>query len=84
MKANAGGDMSRRAGSSTGQIHDPWQISSDDFPHDGSAEEKLWFAVNYAVLAPSTHNTQPWRFRIHGLEVDLHADPGTCPARRRS
>jgi hypothetical protein len=53
---------------------DPWLISADDFPAEATSEEKLWFAVSYAVLAPSTHNTQPWRFRIHGMEVDLYAD----------
>src|ERR1044071_2504628 len=51
-----------------------WNISADDFPADGNSEEKLWFLVRYAVLAPSTHNTQPWRFRIHGNVVELYAD----------
>lgn len=57
-------------------VFDPWQISTDDLPNDPTttAEEKLWFALNFAVLAPSNHNTQPWRFRIHGLDVDLLAD----------
>ncbi|HTJ42100.1 MAG TPA: nitroreductase family protein [Kofleriaceae bacterium] len=27
-----------------------------------------------AVLAPSTHNTQPWRFTLHGASIDLCAD----------
>lgn len=27
-----------------------------------------------AVLAPSSHNTQPWRFRISGDRVELYAD----------
>lgn len=65
--------MSRPAGSLT-QFQNPWEVSSDDFPIDESSEEKLWFMLNYAVLAPSSHNTQPWRFRIHGCEVDLYAD----------
>jgi len=53
---------------------DAWNVSADDFPVDGTSEEKLWFLVRYAVLAPSTHNTQPWRFRIHGNVVELYAD----------
>jgi nitroreductase len=30
--------------------------------------------VRQAVLAPSSHNTQPWRFRIAGDAIDLFAD----------
>ncbi|MBB5960444.1 hypothetical protein FHS29_007068 [Saccharothrix tamanrassetensis] len=28
-----------------------------------------------ATLAPSVHNTQPWRFRLAGDCIELHADP---------
>ncbi|OFW27122.1 MAG: nitroreductase [Acidobacteria bacterium RIFCSPLOWO2_02_FULL_65_29] len=31
--------------------------------------------VKRAALAPSSHNTQPWHFRITGATVDLFADP---------
>ncbi|MGY1616641.1 Acg family FMN-binding oxidoreductase [Geodermatophilus sp. SYSU D00691] len=31
-------------------------------------------AVEAATLAPSSHNTQPWRFRVRGGTVDLLAD----------
>src|ERR1041385_7649236 len=53
---------------------DAWNVSADDFPVDGTSEEKLWFLIRYAVLAPSTHNTQPWLFRIHGNVLELFAD----------
>jgi nitroreductase len=33
-------------------------------------------AVADAVLAPSTHNTQPWRFHLVGDELELCADLG--------
>jgi nitroreductase len=44
-------------------------------------------AVEYAVRAPSVHNTQPWRWRITDDAVELHADWGrhlvaTDPLRR--
>ena len=32
-------------------------------------------AVAAAILAPSSHNTQPWRFRIVGDVLELRADP---------
>ncbi|MEZ4400672.1 MAG: nitroreductase family protein [Kofleriaceae bacterium] len=38
------------------------------------AVEILRGAVACAVLAPSTHNTQPWRFRRRGEVVELWAD----------
>ncbi|MEU7526946.1 nitroreductase [Saccharothrix sp. NPDC042600] len=28
-----------------------------------------------AALAPSVHNTQPWRFRVRPDRIELHADP---------
>jgi nitroreductase len=53
---------------------DPWYISEDCYPTAGEPEEKLRFMLNYAVLAPSGHNTQPWLFSVHDDEVELHAD----------
>jgi hypothetical protein len=32
------------------------------------------FAVEHAVLAPSSHNSQPWLFRTDGADIDLYAD----------
>ncbi|HEY5945724.1 MAG TPA: nitroreductase family protein [Kofleriaceae bacterium] len=37
-------------------------------------ESVLRNAVAAAVMAPSSHNTQPWRFRISGATLDLLAD----------
>ncbi|MFI5013368.1 MAG: Acg family FMN-binding oxidoreductase [Hyphomicrobiales bacterium] len=53
---------------------DPWAVRATDFPAEGSSNDKLRFLLNYAVLAPSSHNSQPWLFRLHGEEVDLIAD----------
>jgi len=57
--------------------HDPasvWSITESEFPEDGSPEDQLRFALRYAILAPSSHNSQPWRFRIRGTAVELLAD----------
>lgn len=40
-----------------------------------SLGDKLRWAVAQAARAPSTHNTQPWRFRLLGDSVELYADP---------
>ncbi len=59
---------------STTWLEDPWQVAEHDFPRYASSEQQLHFLLNYAVLAPSVHNTQPWLFRIVGSEVELYAD----------
>jgi hypothetical protein len=46
--------------------------AGDTFPT--AAPDQLTFALRYAVRAPSSHNTQPWRFRIVGDHLELRAD----------
>ena len=58
----------------TAQAGDVWKISEQDFPHSGSIERQLRFLVRYAILAPSTRNTQPWRFEVARSTVRLFAD----------
>lgn len=41
---------------------------------DPTVTESLLAAVQQAVLAPSSHNTQPWLFKLYGDGVELHAD----------
>lgn len=56
-----------------------WTVSEDDWPSDGTAAEKLAYLLRWAILAPSTHNSQPWLFRIRDDEtVEIRPD------RRRS
>ena len=51
-----------------------WDIAAQNFPHTGTATEQLKFALQYAVLAPSSHNSQPWRFHVHDHVAELYAD----------
>lgn len=44
--------------------YEPWNIKHSDFPNHGSIEQQAKFLLNYAILAPSTFNTQPWLFSI--------------------
>ena len=62
------------AGHGSATAADPWRVDESDFPRYGQAAEKLRFLLRYAVLAPSGHNTQPWRFVIEGESVLLYAD----------
>ena len=36
---------------------DAWKIKEENFPEMGEIEEKMRFLLNYAILAPSSHNT---------------------------
>lgn len=57
-----------------GNANSVWKISETSFPHSGSDEERLKFCLQYAILAPSTYNTQPWYFSISKNKVFLYAD----------
>ncbi|MEX2426560.1 MAG: nitroreductase family protein [Thermomicrobiaceae bacterium] len=52
----------------------PWLTDESKFPHAASQRDQLSFCVNYAVLAPSIHNTQPWLFRLLDDAIELYAD----------
>ncbi|MEX3639029.1 nitroreductase family protein [Paraburkholderia sp. BR14320] len=54
--------------------HDAWEIGEPHFPASTPVEQQLRFALHYAVLAPSNHNTQPWRFIVDGETVQICAD----------
>ncbi len=51
-----------------------WDINESDFPSRGTSEEKLVFLLNYAILAPSSCNSQPWKFNLSGNGIRLFAD----------
>lgn len=53
---------------------DPWEVCESRFPASGSFAERLRFLLQYAVLAPSSHNTQPWKFRIAENRIDIFLD----------
>jgi nitroreductase len=52
----------------------PWNISVEDFPANGTTAEKWKFFLRYAVLAPSSHNSQPWLFYLRNNTLELYAD----------
>lgn len=52
-----------------------WQIDPQAFPEQDDVSEKIKFWLKYAVLAPSAHNTQPWRWEIAGGSLLVYRDP---------
>ncbi|HUL51134.1 MAG TPA: nitroreductase family protein [Candidatus Nitrosotalea sp.] len=52
----------------------PWQIPTQEFPENGLPSEKWKFFLRYAMLAPSSHNSQPWLFHLHDQKLELRAD----------
>ena len=59
---------------------DPWSISAENFPANGATLEKWKFFLRYAVLAPSSHNSQPWLFHVRHNTLELYADRRrACP-----
>lgn len=55
-------------------VRTEWQIDESAFPRAGALTERIRFALRYAILAPSSHNSQPWRFAVDGDTVALLAD----------
>ena len=50
-----------------------WGVDSDDFPSEAPFERQSQFLLRYAILAPSSHNSQPWEFTIDGPSIGIHA-----------
>jgi len=51
-----------------------WEPNETDFDDRASLGQQLRFALQYAILAPSNHNAQPWRFIVDGHTVQVCAD----------
>lgn len=52
-----------------------WNIKENDFPKDADDNTKVEFMLHYAVLAPSSWNSQPWKFKLSDASVKLYLDP---------
>src|SRR5215470_11008988 len=50
----------------------PWQVVERNFPAGRNTTQKMSFLLRYAILAPSSHNTQPWKFSIRDNEIGVH------------
>lgn len=59
----------------TSSNYSAWEIKKEDFPSKGDISEKIYFLLRYGILAPSTHNTQPWQFVVKDNTLTISANP---------
>lgn len=52
----------------------PPHVDEAAFPASGNWSEGVRCLLGLTVLAPSTHNTQPWIFGVDGPVIDVRAD----------
>ncbi len=52
----------------------PYEIDRVPFPEAGTVIDQMLHLVRYAILAPSSHNTQPWKFRLTENGIAVFAD----------
>lgn len=55
-------------------VRKAWIIDEGEFYELETWRDQMEFLVRYAILAPSPHNAQPWRFRIVEGGVEVFAD----------
>lgn len=51
-----------------------WDINSEEYPSNSSFEEQANFMLGFAVLAPSTFNSQPWKYKIVNQTIEIYMD----------
>lgn len=51
-----------------------WAVEPSSYPTGAPVRDQLRAAVAWAVLAPSSHNSQPWLFDVRPDHVDVLAD----------
>ena len=53
---------------------DFWNIVRNDYPNGGTDRDLLQFFLQFATLAPSRFNSQPWLYTIDKDTIKLYAD----------
>jgi nitroreductase len=51
-----------------------WEIDYKDFYKQKTEADRINFLLKFAILAPSSHNSQPWKVSVAKNEVRLSAD----------
>jgi hypothetical protein len=55
-------------------LRTPYAVDENTFPRYEPLVEQFRFLLHYAVLAPSSYNTQPWKFGLHEEGIAVYAD----------
>ncbi len=71
VEVDAEQDMAQRTYDS---LTTPYEVDSVPFPETGTVIDQMLHLVRYAILAPSTYNTQPWKFRLTENGIAVFAD----------
>jgi nitroreductase len=51
-----------------------WLVDEKNFPREGSLRDQMQFLLNYAVLAQSYYNSQPWKFSLEDNQINMYVD----------
>lgn len=51
--------------------YQPWEVKIEDFYKLTNEQERIKFLLNFAILAPSGHNSQPWEFTVSNKEINI-------------
>ncbi len=51
-----------------------WDINIPDFYGLEHDRDKRLFLIRFAVLAPSSHNSQPWKFRVSDQTIEIRPE----------
>jgi len=52
-----------------------WQVDPKEFFTIIKDDDRIKFLLRYAVLSPSTHNSQPWLFKVDNNKCFIYPDP---------
>lgn len=52
----------------------PYEVDEGAFPWYDTLREQFSFLLRYAILAPSSYNTQPWKFGLSDDGIAVYAD----------
>lgn len=52
----------------------PWEVDYKEFYNLTGDEDRFKFLLRFAILAPSSHNSQPWKFRIDDNQITVFSE----------
>jgi nitroreductase len=54
--------------------YEAWTVDYKEFYKLTDTNDKLKFLLRFALLAPSSHNSQPWRFNVVGNQIVIYPE----------